>query len=158
MTKFVNTYICITQPVLTNPKSHTKYIIAREISEEAGIILCMCPANWRPCYNVTSSLIGWAPTQNDSWEACILFIIIAPADGLAPSGARTSAGTGWPNSCPVFIWSWHFGGININVNTYNPKGCLKWIKSETKWPLCRIWHFQIYMLLAKIVVFWFNFY
>ena len=25
-----------------------------------GIILCMCPANERWCYNVTSSLIGWA--------------------------------------------------------------------------------------------------
>ena len=25
-----------------------------------GIILCMSPANERPRYNVTSSLIGWA--------------------------------------------------------------------------------------------------
>ena len=29
------------------------------------IILCMCPANERRCYNITSSLIGWAHTQND---------------------------------------------------------------------------------------------
>ena len=31
----------------------------------AGIILCMHPANGRRRYNVTSSLIGWAHTQND---------------------------------------------------------------------------------------------
>ena len=31
----------------------------------AGIILCMRPANERRHYNVTSSLIGWAHTQND---------------------------------------------------------------------------------------------
>ena len=31
----------------------------------AGIILCMCPANERRCYNVTLSLIGWAHSQND---------------------------------------------------------------------------------------------
>ena len=32
----------------------------------AGIILCMCPANERRRYNVTS-LIGWVHTQNDLW-------------------------------------------------------------------------------------------
>ena len=30
-----------------------------------GIILCMHPANERQRYNVKSSLIGWAHTQND---------------------------------------------------------------------------------------------
>ena len=30
-----------------------------------GIILCMCPANEGRHYIVTSSLIGWAQTQND---------------------------------------------------------------------------------------------
>ena len=33
----------------------------------AGIILCMCPANERRCYIVTSSPVGWAHTQNDPW-------------------------------------------------------------------------------------------
>ena len=33
----------------------------------AGIILYMHPANKRRCYNVMSSLIGWANTQNDHW-------------------------------------------------------------------------------------------
>ena len=32
---------------------------------DAGIILCMHPANERRRYDVTSSLIGWAHTQND---------------------------------------------------------------------------------------------
>ena len=36
------------------------------------IILCMCPANERRCYNVTSSLIGWTHTQNDPWiQVCV---------------------------------------------------------------------------------------
>ena len=30
-----------------------------------GIILCICPANERRCYNVTSSVIGWAHSQNN---------------------------------------------------------------------------------------------
>ena len=38
----------------------------------AGIILCMCPGNKRRCYIVTSSLIGWAHTQNDPWN-CSLY-------------------------------------------------------------------------------------
>ena len=33
----------------------------------SGIILCMRPANERPCYNVTWSVIGWAHTQYDPW-------------------------------------------------------------------------------------------
>ena len=33
----------------------------------AGIVLCMHPANERRRYIVTSSLIGWAHTQNDPW-------------------------------------------------------------------------------------------
>ena len=32
-----------------------------------GIILCMRPVNERRRYNVTSSLTGWARTQNDPW-------------------------------------------------------------------------------------------
>ena len=32
-----------------------------------GIILCMGSANERRRYNETSSLIGWAHTQNDPW-------------------------------------------------------------------------------------------
>ena len=35
---------------------------------QSGIILCVCPANGRRRYIVTSSLIGWAHTQNDPWQ------------------------------------------------------------------------------------------
>ena len=38
-----------------------------QITDYAGIILCMRPSNERRRYNVTSSLIGWAHTQNDPW-------------------------------------------------------------------------------------------
>ena len=42
---------------------------------DAGIILCMCQANERRRYNVTSSLIGWAHTQNDPcrWHKGAMF-------------------------------------------------------------------------------------
>ena len=45
-----------------------------EISRQIwGIILGMGSANERRRYNVISSLIGWAYTQNDSW---ILIIFV----------------------------------------------------------------------------------
>ena len=34
---------------------------------ETSVILCICPANERWCYNVTLSPIGWLQTQNDHW-------------------------------------------------------------------------------------------
>ena len=37
--------------------------------DPSGIILCMGPANERRRYNVTSSPIGWAHTQNDPWPS-----------------------------------------------------------------------------------------
>ena len=37
---------------------------------KSGIILCMCPANERWCYSITSSLMGWAHTQNDTLCMC----------------------------------------------------------------------------------------
>ena len=40
------------------------YKISKSLSS-SGIILCMCPANERRRYNVTSSLIGWVHVQND---------------------------------------------------------------------------------------------
>ena len=45
------------------PSIYDKYIII----SVPGIIFCMCPANERRRYNVTSSLIGWAHSQNDPW-------------------------------------------------------------------------------------------
>ena len=38
------------------------------LTQTAGIILCMHPPNERRRYIVTSFVIGWAHTQNDSWE------------------------------------------------------------------------------------------
>ena len=38
----------------------------------AGIILCMCSGNERQRYIVTSSLIGWAYTQNGPWYCSVL--------------------------------------------------------------------------------------
>ena len=47
------------------------YISTRNIfifTHYTGIILCMCPANERWRYIVTSSLIGWVYVQNDPWQ------------------------------------------------------------------------------------------
>ena len=33
-----------------------------------GLILSLCPANERQCYLVTTSLIGWTQTKNQSWR------------------------------------------------------------------------------------------
>ena len=41
------------------------FFISITMDTSTGIILCMCPAIERRCYNVMSSLIGWAHTQND---------------------------------------------------------------------------------------------
>ena len=45
-----------------------------------GIILCMCPANGRRRYNVTSSLIGWAHTQNDLCTTGCFVKTLSPQD------------------------------------------------------------------------------
>ena len=55
----------------------------------AGIILCMHPANRRRRYNVRSSLIGWAHTQNDP---CLCRGIGSfPFDVTTPEQSHTSA-------------------------------------------------------------------
>ena len=50
-------------------------------NNEAAVILSMCPANERRRGIVTSSLIGWAHTQNDPWwsrtnETWIRFFVV----------------------------------------------------------------------------------
>ena len=49
-------FLCLSHGSLMDPLKH---------STGTGIILCMCLANERWHYIVTSSLIGWAHTQND---------------------------------------------------------------------------------------------
>ena len=49
---------------------NSKYLCLYNITacnRYTGIILCMRPASERRRYNVTSSLIGWAHSQNDPW-------------------------------------------------------------------------------------------
>ena len=49
------------QVIGTQNEKETKY------TSQSGIKLCMCPANERRRYIVTSSLIGWVHSQNDPW-------------------------------------------------------------------------------------------
>ena len=39
------------------------------VTKRTMIILCMCAANERRPYSVTSSLIGWVHSQNDPWKS-----------------------------------------------------------------------------------------
>ena len=59
----------------------------------AGIILCMYPANGRRRYNVTSSLIGWAHTQNYPWTD--ILYNCALAKGLTPISQKFGLAHGW---------------------------------------------------------------
>ena len=56
----------------------------RSWSSLAGIISCMRPTNERRRYIVTSSLIGWAHTQNDPCQvmACWLLAYLVPSHYL----------------------------------------------------------------------------
>ena len=68
----------------------------QDLDYEAGIILCMRPANERRHYNVTSSLIGWAHAQNEPYE------VIKP----------------WCNRSNVYCWYGYITLIEmINVST-----------------------------------------
>ena len=42
------------------------------IVDTSGLILCLCPANYRRCYFVTTSLIGWAQAYNEPYAFNIL--------------------------------------------------------------------------------------
>ena len=44
------------------------------ISHAAGIILCMCPADERWRYIITSPFIGWVHTRIDPWSWCHFYI------------------------------------------------------------------------------------
>ena len=44
------------------------WVLLQVMVSRSGLILCMRPANERWCYNVTSSLIGWAHSQNGPWR------------------------------------------------------------------------------------------
>ena len=46
---------------------YKQYTAQAESCYNTGIILGMGSANGRQHYIVTSSLIGWAHTQNDNW-------------------------------------------------------------------------------------------
>ena len=70
-------HVCQTQPPLqsrriSGGKPHQADCNTRCNNMMLVIILCMHPANKRWCYIVTSSLIGWALTQNDP---CKLIVV-----------------------------------------------------------------------------------
>ena len=85
-------------------KQHIYHITATNPLRPAGIILCMCPANERRRYNVTSSLIGWAHAQDDHW-----------------------AWTKWPTVCrPHFQMHWLEWIFIENFNEVYPSRSNSW--------------------------------
>ena len=73
-----------------------------------GIMSHMCPANERRRYNVTSSLIGWAHTQNDPWLQ-LSYITVA---ALKPCGAKSSS---YPLNFINSLSPWRCGNIFTSV-------------------------------------------
>ena len=61
--------------------------------QQPGIIMHMRPANERRRYNVTSSLIGWAHTQNDLWAANASADAISTKANVLASNRRVESTT-----------------------------------------------------------------
>ena len=85
----MTTAVCVcSQPMRDNITMYRHLSLAGRIHKTIpGLVsndnccLCMQPANERQHYNVTSSLIGWAHSQNDPWTSQqwqLLFVYAAP--------------------------------------------------------------------------------
>ena len=57
----------------SGPRSYCSMVHYDSIAQ---VIFCVCPANERWHYIVTSYLIGWVHTQNGSWLHSIIVIIV----------------------------------------------------------------------------------
>ena len=79
----------------------------------AGIILCMCSTNERWRYNVTSSLIDWAHSQNDpcSW-LCRVDSYWAVRWATETIKTLSPKQNGW---CSQMTFRNTFSWININI-------------------------------------------
>ena len=107
-----------------------------------GIILCMRQANERRGYNVTSSLIGWAYSQND--PCCTSrdnktidaqLTIIGSDNGLSPDRRQAII---WTNDGLLLIGplGTNFSEILIEILTFSfKKMCLKVLSAKRR-PFC----------------------
>ena len=90
------------------------------------IILWMRPANGRRRYMVTSSLIGWAHSQNDP---CILNHCVAE---MNPNNNTTNpAGVGhqifkWNQVIPCLLMPWRFLALARGWGYYSSHDCQGW--------------------------------
>ena len=115
----------------------------------AGIILCMCPANERWRYIVTSSPIGWVHTQNNfhvcwivltHWgrvtHICVSKLTIIGSDnGLSPDRRQAII---WTNDGLLLIrpWGTNFSEILFENHTSSFKKMRSKL-SSAKWrPFC----------------------
>ena len=98
-----------------------------------GIILCMRPANERRRYNVTSSPIGWAHTQNDPcmtyrWDYPIYRGLVTPystrylvnnvlGNGLLHNGTKHYLNQCWLTNNKILWHSFHCNDYLNNQDT-----------------------------------------
>ena len=108
--------------------------------QHSGIILCMCPANDRPRYIVTWSLIGWAHTQNYSWTL----------NDKGRISIKLSTYKGHPINQPILTSnSWiYFVSISIKSEYVTMISTVYgiWVRS---WRYCCFVNWFCYHLIAK---------
>ena len=105
MLKWPTTPLFVQQNNLVNNEENTKTIhwwpFVRGIHQQPEIIFCMRSANERRRYNVTSSLICWAHTENGPWCRKLSHVMtslcdVPPTPSVHESACRVdSPGLGW---------------------------------------------------------------
>ena len=102
------------------PGDHmTRYL--KVIEKVTGINLCMHPANERRRYIVTSSLIGWAHTQNDPWRQ----VHWGPVGDQLGTVSVTSWGQfykWWLTPINIMFREWHHTQLSIIREWKNKPG------------------------------------
>ena len=120
----------ITQPAMKTKRCHDANFVIT--GGTAGIVLYMHPANEIRRYNVTSYLIGWAHIQNDPWNSCFKWVILASPSSLNSSLNHHNLMMKWywfqchhptptPNTHRAL--QWRHNGCSC-VSNHQPHDCL----------------------------------
>ena len=125
--------------------------------QHAGIILYMLPANERRRYIVTSSVIGWAHTQNDPWTCSIICQICAALfshdNDLWWLSLRICT------SAVSSIYRLWFQ-MALVLNGHSPStlegGCPFKTRAQSAWPVVKILEYTLPNVFQIILVFWMN--
>ena len=137
-----------TQPMRDDVTLLCRLSLAGRITQNDSC--CMRPANEGWCYNVTSSLIGWAHTQNDPYGTSVIQIlgkfcvsvISIPGHQFATNFCTCQTGA-MPSKCQAISWT---NDDQVHCCKYVSPG----LNGLTHWCLGvagpwdrEMWHFQI---------------